>query len=49
SPYDKIWGVGLREYDERILNPNHWLGRNLLGQVITHVANELSIEFANEC
>lgn len=32
SPYDKIWGVGLSETDERILDPRNWKGQNLLGE-----------------
>lgn len=48
SPYDKIWGVGLRETDSRILDPRNWQGRNLLGEVLTIVASELSAEFSNE-
>lgn len=31
SPYDKVWGVGLSENDEKILESKHWQGRNLLG------------------
>lgn len=42
SPYDYIWGVGLHEDDERILNPINWEGLNLLGQVLTIVRNELN-------
>ncbi len=48
SPYDKIWGVGLRETDDRILEPSNWQGRNLLGEVLTTVANELATEFCSE-
>lgn len=36
SPYDKIWGVGLDENNEKILNENNWLGQNLLGKCITN-------------
>jgi ribA/ribD-fused uncharacterized protein len=31
SPFDKIWGVGLEESNEKIYNPNYWKGENLLG------------------
>jgi ribA/ribD-fused uncharacterized protein len=34
SPYDKIWGIGLAEHDERIFDKSQWLGRNLLGIAI---------------
>lgn len=36
SPYDKIWGVGLDENNEKILDENNWLGQNLLGKCITN-------------
>lgn len=31
SPYDKIWGIGLRSSDSRAKDPRKWRGRNLLG------------------
>ena len=34
SPYDKIWGIGLRENDPLCLNKETWQGQNLLGQCI---------------
>ncbi|MEZ9701101.1 NADAR family protein [Vibrio sp. 10N.261.46.E12] len=46
SPYDKIWGVGLSESDKRIDNPVNWVGKNLLGRVLTHVARELATEMS---
>lgn len=41
SPYDKIWGVGLGEEDDRILDENNWLGTNFLGQVLSEIRDEL--------
>jgi len=32
SPYDKIWGVGLGDYDDRILDRRNWRGQNRLGK-----------------
>lgn len=32
SPYDKIWGIGMKEDDSRCLNESTWQGRNLLGK-----------------
>lgn len=31
SPYDRVWGVGLRYDDPRINDPRNWRGLNLLG------------------
>lgn len=41
SPYDKIWGIGLREGDYRAINPLQWKGQNLLGKILTRLSNEL--------
>lgn len=37
SPYDKIWGIGLDEYNPLILDKKNWNGMNLLGKVIMEV------------
>jgi ribA/ribD-fused uncharacterized protein len=31
SPYDRIWGIGLRASDPRATDPKQWPGQNLLG------------------
>ena len=31
SPYDKIWGIGMKSDEENVNNPNCWKGENLLG------------------
>lgn len=41
SPYDKIWGVGLREDDDTILDSLKWRGQNLLGNVLMDVRERL--------
>ncbi len=41
SPYDKIWGIGLSEYDAKRIPENKWPGENLLGQVL----DELKLEY----
>lgn len=42
SPYDKIWGVGLREEDDAILDQNNWKGTNLLGKALMKVRDEFN-------
>jgi ribA/ribD-fused uncharacterized protein len=37
SPYDTIWGIGLRADDPRALDPATWRGTNLLGQALERV------------
>lgn len=44
SPYDKIWGIGMRESAEGINNPNNWKGTNLLGFAIMQVRDMLMQE-----
>ena len=34
SPYDKIWGIGLREDDPLVNDPKNWQGKNWLGECI---------------
>ena len=41
SPYDKIYGVGLSENDDNILNSENWKGENLLGYTLMKVREEL--------
>lgn len=41
SPYDKIWGIGLKANDERARNPETWRGENLLGFALMDVREEL--------
>ena len=37
SPYDKIWGIGLKQSDPRALKRETWRGSNWLGEVLTKV------------
>ncbi|MCG8331867.1 MAG: NADAR family protein [Chitinophagales bacterium] len=41
SPYDKIWGIGMRQDEYGIENPYNWKGPNLLGFAIMEVRDEL--------
>jgi len=42
SPYDRIWGVGLRETDDNILDESKWEGLNLLGETLMRVRTTLA-------
>lgn len=44
SPYDQIWGIGLRESDQRALKRETWKGKNWLGEVLTMVRDDLMRE-----
>ncbi|KAL5004439.1 hypothetical protein ScPMuIL_017895 [Solemya velum] len=41
SPYDTIWGIGLKEDDPAAWQKDTWRGQNLLGQVLTDVRDEM--------
>lgn len=42
SPYDRIWGIGLKAEDKNAKHPDTWQGQNLLGFALMDVRNELS-------
>ena len=42
SKYDKIYGVGLEESDDRILDESQWLGENLLGNILMEVRKNIN-------
>jgi ribA/ribD-fused uncharacterized protein len=42
SPYDKIWGIGMKQDEEGIINPKNWKGQNLLGFALMEVRTTLS-------
>ena len=46
SPYDRIWGVGLRADDSRVHDPERWRGANLLGEALMKVRAQLRAERA---
>jgi ribA/ribD-fused uncharacterized protein len=37
SPMDRVWGVGLHETDDAILDPTKWRGTNWLGEALGRV------------
>ncbi|KAK6180203.1 hypothetical protein SNE40_012395 [Patella caerulea] len=44
SPSDTRWGIGLSKQDPGALDKDCWRGRNLLGQIITNVRDELMMK-----
>mgnify|MGYP004001613247 CR=1 FL=1 len=44
SPYDLIWGIGLKVSDPNFSNPSKWRGQNLLGKAIMQVRDKLREE-----
>ena len=40
SPYDKIWGIGMDQYDPGARTPEHWNGQNLLGNILMQIRSE---------
>jgi len=45
SPNDTLWGIGLTEEDPRALRRETWLGKNLLGEILTQIRIELMEEY----
>lgn len=41
SPFDKIWGIGMKQQNEKIHNPLLWNGLNLLGFALMKARDEL--------
>lgn len=41
SPVDQLYGIGLSANDPRSQNRNTWLGKNVLGELLTRLREEL--------
>ncbi len=44
SPYDTIWGIGMKESESGITNPHNWKGYNQLGFALMKVRDALMEE-----
>lgn len=40
SPYDKIWGIGMKEDDPDVEDKSKWQGENKLGKCLTTLRNK---------
>jgi len=43
SPYDRVWGIGLKEDDQGATHPDTWEGDNLLGFALMDVREILRL------
>ena len=41
SPFDTVWGIGLKGSDPRALSRSTWRGRNWLGETLTYLREDL--------
>lgn len=41
SPYDKVWGVGLKKENSDICSPQKWKGQNLLGFALMEARDKI--------
>lgn len=48
SPYDKIWGIGLDEYQAVNMEPSQWPGKNWLGLTLTKLRDDLITQKQNQ-
>jgi hypothetical protein len=44
SPFDNVWGIGMKAGDEGIENPQNWKGKNLLGYALMTVRDKIREE-----
>jgi ribA/ribD-fused uncharacterized protein len=42
SPFDRIWGIGIGASNPAALDRKTWKGKNLLGQILTSLRDELT-------
>ncbi|CAM9708502.1 unnamed protein product [Ectocarpus fasciculatus] len=44
SPYDRVWGIGLRADNPAARTPSSWRGQNLLGNILQEVRTRIIAE-----
>lgn len=45
SRYDKLWGIGMSEWDQGVDDPANWKGQNLLGKTLTKLRDDFVLYF----
>ncbi len=43
SPHDTFWGAGLNVKDTDLANMQVWKGKNLIGEILQEIRNELVV------
>ena len=41
SPYDSVWGIGMKATDSGANDPSRWKGQNLLGGILARVRDRI--------
>lgn len=47
NPFDKVWGIALKEFDSIAIIPSKWRGLNLLGKILTNLREQLILDMKN--
>lgn len=47
SPFDKVWGIGMKETDIGSGTPSNWNGENLLGFALMEVRDNIAVAYKN--
>ncbi len=42
SPYDKVWGIGMKSNDDDVCDPGKWHGKNLLGFILMEARDRVN-------
>lgn len=48
SPYDRVWGIGLRKEDPRANDMSTWQGQNRLGFILTRCREVIRLEMIQD-
>lgn len=48
NKYDKLWGIGLEEYEAKKVDPSTWPGQNLLGNLLNETRDRIQNKYKNK-